>query len=68
MEELRILSRNGRPPAAFEAGRKDVVVLGPGDECQVFLHFRDYLGKYVMHCHNVVHEDHSMMIRFDLVP
>jgi len=29
--------------------------------------FRDFLGRYVMHCHNVVHEDHAMMIRFDLV-
>jgi hypothetical protein len=22
----------------------------------------------VMHCHNVVHEDHAMMIRWDIVP
>jgi len=29
--------------------------------------FRDYTGPYVMHCHNVVHEDHAMMVRFDLV-
>ena len=27
----------------------------------------DFLGKYVMHCHNVVHEDHAMMIRWDIV-
>jgi FtsP/CotA-like multicopper oxidase with cupredoxin domain len=68
MEEFRILARNGRKPADFEAGRKDVAVLGPGDECDVLFNFRDFLGKYVMHCHNVVHEDHAMMIRFDLVP
>jgi FtsP/CotA-like multicopper oxidase with cupredoxin domain len=24
-------------------------------------------GRYVMHCHNVVHEDHAMMIRWDIV-
>ena len=30
--------------------------------------FRDFTGKYVMHCHNVVHEDHAMMIRFDIEP
>ncbi|MFL6464933.1 MAG: multicopper oxidase domain-containing protein, partial [Bryobacteraceae bacterium] len=28
----------------------------------------DFLGRYVMHCHNVVHEDHAMMIRWDIVP
>ncbi len=66
MEEFRLLSFNGRKPPIFE-DRKDVMVLGPGDEAEVFFNFRDYLGKYVMHCHNVVHEDHAMMIRFDLV-
>jgi FtsP/CotA-like multicopper oxidase with cupredoxin domain len=24
-------------------------------------------NRYVMHCHNVVHEDHAMMIRWDIV-
>jgi FtsP/CotA-like multicopper oxidase with cupredoxin domain len=66
LEEFRILSFNGRTPRNFEA-RKDVMVLGPNDEAEIFFNFRDYLGKYVMHCHNVVHEDHAMMIRFDLV-
>jgi FtsP/CotA-like multicopper oxidase with cupredoxin domain len=66
-EECQILSRNGAPPPAFEAGRKDVVLLKPDDVCTVFFRFRDFVGKYVMHCHNVVHEDHSMMIRFDIV-
>jgi FtsP/CotA-like multicopper oxidase with cupredoxin domain len=35
---------------------------------QVFLRFRDFPGKYIMHCHNTIHEDHSMMGRFDIVP
>ena len=34
---------------------------------RIYVKFRDYSGRYVMHCHNVVHEDHAMMIRFDLV-
>ena len=64
-EEFRTLSRNGRRPQPFE-DRKDIAVLGPGEEVTVGFHFRDFLGRYVMHCHNVVHEDHAMMIRFDL--
>jgi FtsP/CotA-like multicopper oxidase with cupredoxin domain len=67
MEEFRTLSRNGGTPPAYE-DRKDVAVLLGGEEVRVYLHFRDFLGKYVMHCHNVIHEDHSMMIRFDIVP
>jgi FtsP/CotA-like multicopper oxidase with cupredoxin domain len=66
-EECQILSRNGAPPPLFERGRKDVINLRPDEEVKVFFRFRDFDGKYVMHCHNVVHEDHAMMIRFDIV-
>jgi FtsP/CotA-like multicopper oxidase with cupredoxin domain len=70
LEEFQILSRNGRRPSKsdVEHARKDVVRLGPSEEIKVFMRFRDFLGKYVIHCHNVVHEDHSMMLRWDVVP
>lgn len=67
-EEGRILSRNGNAPPPHERGRKDVYVIGPGEEVKLFIRFRDYEGKYMMHCHNGQHEDHAMMIRFDIVP
>jgi FtsP/CotA-like multicopper oxidase with cupredoxin domain len=66
-EEGRILSRNGRAPPLHERGRKDVYVISPGEELRLVLKFRDYTGKYMMHCHNLVHEDHAMMIRWDIV-
>jgi FtsP/CotA-like multicopper oxidase with cupredoxin domain len=69
-EEFQILSINGQPiaPGTTLKSRKDVVQLGPGDEVTFYGHWRDFYGKYVMHCHNVVHEDHAMMIRWDIVP
>jgi FtsP/CotA-like multicopper oxidase with cupredoxin domain len=66
-EEGRILSRNGQPPPPHERGRKDVYVLEPGEEVRLFIRFREFLGKYMMHCHNLTHEDHAMMIRWDIV-
>lgn len=66
-EEGRILSRNGKPPPLHEQGRKDTYSLGPGEKVRVLLQFRDFTGKYMMHCHNTVHEDHAMMIRWDIV-
>jgi spore coat protein A len=66
-EAFRILDRDGSPPPTYEAGLKDVVNLNPGEEVRVILQFRDYLGKYVMHCHNIEHEDMRMMVRFDVV-
>ena len=55
------------PVPAHERGRKDVYVLGPAESMRVLMRFRDFLGKYPMHCHNLVHEDHAMMVRFDIV-
>jgi FtsP/CotA-like multicopper oxidase with cupredoxin domain len=67
-EEFRILNRNGAAPPANELGRKDVIKLGPNESVSFFMRFRDWTGRYPMHCHNTVHEDHSMMIRWELEP
>jgi FtsP/CotA-like multicopper oxidase with cupredoxin domain len=67
-DEFRLLSRNGQPPRAHEVGRKDSFDVGRNDELRILVNFRDFLGKYVMHCHNILHEDHAMMARFDIVP
>jgi FtsP/CotA-like multicopper oxidase with cupredoxin domain len=72
-EEHRTLTRNGvvvKPNTQFNASvdyaRKDVVELNTNEEVRIFMRFRDMKGRYVMHCHNVVHEDHAMMIRWDI--
>lgn len=53
---------------SFMGGRRrDVAILLPSDEIKLYMRWPDFLGKYVMHCHNVVHEDHAMMIRWDIV-
>ena len=67
LEEFRILRRNGDVPPEYERCKKDVLRLDPGEKVQIFLRFRDFLGKYPIHCHNVLHEDHEMMLRFDVV-
>jgi FtsP/CotA-like multicopper oxidase with cupredoxin domain len=62
LEEHQILSRNGLPPTlAIEKSRKDVVEVHPNERVQLFFRFRDWVGKYPIHCHNVIHEDHAMM-------
>ncbi|MFM1804195.1 MAG: hypothetical protein RL136_1074 [Planctomycetota bacterium] len=69
LEEYHILTYNEKPVAGTGlGGRKDVFTLYPGDEMRIYMKFRDFIGKYVMHCHNVVHEDHAMMVRWDVVP
>jgi spore coat protein A len=29
--------------------------------------FTDFAGKYVFHCHNLAHEDHSMMAQMRVI-
>jgi FtsP/CotA-like multicopper oxidase with cupredoxin domain len=69
LEEHRILSRNRTaPPLAIENSRKDVTQLHPNERVQLFFRFRDWVGKYPIHCHNVVHEDHAMMALWHVLP
>ena len=69
VEEGRLLRYNGETVnGGILGGRKDVFALRGGDEMVVAVRFRDWLGKYVMHCHNGVHEDHAMMVRWDITP
>ena len=64
--EFQILDRNGRPPFAFEKGPKDVAYLGENELVRVITRFEG-TGKYMLHCHNMVHEDHDMMVQFEVV-
>ena len=69
LEEHQILSRNRvAPTVPTDLGRKDVTQLHPNERALLFFRFRDWLGKYPIHCHNVVHEDHAMMALWHVVP
>jgi FtsP/CotA-like multicopper oxidase with cupredoxin domain len=56
----------GQGPTGVENGRNDVLEAVPGTDSTLFFRFRDWLGKYPMHCHNVVHEDHAMMLLWEV--
>lgn len=67
-EEAQILSRDGSASnvPAWEKGRKDVFRLRPGGEMKVTIQFRDWGGMFMQHCHNTVHEDHAMLMRWEI--
>jgi spore coat protein A, manganese oxidase len=64
---FQILERNGGPPSPWERGWKDTVSLDKGEEVKIIMRFDGHRGRYLMHCHNLEHEDHNMMARFDVV-
>jgi hypothetical protein len=70
-EEGIILRRGDRPPPEWEKwARKDVYRIGSeGDSTESVefaIQFREFAGTYMEHCHNTQHEDHSMLLRWDI--
>lgn len=52
---------------ATEKGWKDTVLVMPGEKVRVITTFTQFKGKYVLHCHNLEHEDSGMMLNFEIV-
>ncbi|HXD29544.1 MAG TPA: multicopper oxidase domain-containing protein [Pyrinomonadaceae bacterium] len=75
-EEFRILKRFAIINGLFQEvtvtplsrGRKDVTKVEPGEAALIRMNFRDYIGKYLIHCHNMGHEDAFMMVAWHIVP
>lgn len=63
---FRILDRNGIPPQPYERGPKDVVMVGEFQTVRILARMCPHEGKYMIHCHNMVHEDGVMMSQFEI--
>ncbi len=48
----------------WERGQKDTVLVLPGERVSVAATFDRYRGRFLMHCHNMVHEDMGMMMNY----
>jgi FtsP/CotA-like multicopper oxidase with cupredoxin domain len=64
--DFRVLDRDGSPPRPQEQGPKDVVYVGENELVRVLMRFGPHTGRYMIHCHNLVHEDHDMMGQFEV--
>jgi FtsP/CotA-like multicopper oxidase with cupredoxin domain len=73
MEEHRTMMRNGKEPTGptdkahpDDVAREDLVALDPSESVIIYRQFRDFVGPYVAHCHNLAHEDHAMMFGWSI--
>jgi FtsP/CotA-like multicopper oxidase with cupredoxin domain len=66
--DFKILSRSGGAGRVYphELGPKDVVYVGEGETVKVLMKFGPHRGRYMVHCHNLPHEDHDMMHQFSV--
>ncbi|WP_314194019.1 multicopper oxidase domain-containing protein [uncultured Arthrobacter sp.] len=75
MEEHRTVMRNGKdvtragdPGHPDDVSKEDLAALDPGESVILYRGFRDFVGPYVAHCHNLAHEDHAMMFGWSITP
>ncbi len=47
---------------------QDTLFLGNGQSAAILMRYDDYVGRFVLHCHNLVHEDIGMMEIVEIVP
>lgn len=67
--QFQVLQRTGRNNQLLpsEGGWKDTVLLLPKEKVSILVPFGNAKGVYVMHCHNLEHEEDGMMIQFEIV-
>lgn len=65
--QFEVESVNGNPTPDFLRGKKDVVLVMPGEYVDVLTRFEDFadpMVPYMYHCHLLHHEDEGMMGSF----
>lgn len=64
---FQVYSRNGNTNLSpNDKGWKDTVLVNPNETVQTLVRFNDYSGIYLLHCHNLEHEDDGMMLNIQI--
>jgi FtsP/CotA-like multicopper oxidase with cupredoxin domain len=64
VNDFQVMSRNGVPETAHY---EDTTLLPPNGEIVIRQRYTDFTGKFVYHCHILVHEDAGMMAVVEVV-
>lgn len=67
--QFQVLNRIGGRNSLIvsEKGWKDTVLVLPNEKVRVIMTFGLNLGVFILHCHNLEHEDNGMMLQFEIV-
>ncbi|MDP4503802.1 multicopper oxidase family protein [Nonomuraea turcica] len=66
LDHFQVVSVNGERPGGPPEW-KDTVELRDAQTVEIVTRFTGYRGRYVLHCHNLEHEDMAMMASFEVV-
>jgi FtsP/CotA-like multicopper oxidase with cupredoxin domain len=61
LDAFQVLRRGSEGPGPYDIGWKDTVDIRPAEVVDIAVRFEHYAGRFVVHCHNLEHEDMAMM-------
>ncbi|MGW7636557.1 multicopper oxidase family protein [Streptomyces decoyicus] len=64
-DDFQLMSKDGVPVRFY--GWRDTVDISPRGESVIRIRFSDYVGRTVLHCHILNHEDAGMMATLEIV-
>ena len=64
--QFQVLEKTGGNVQPYEKGWKDTVLIKKGEKAKVIMRFPNEKGLFLMHCHNLEHEDDGMMMNFEI--
>ncbi len=63
---FQVVARTSGALGPHEQGWKDTVLTWPGETVTLAIRFERHAGLYVLHCHNLEHEDAGMMLNMEV--
>ncbi|MGB1711887.1 MAG: multicopper oxidase family protein [Miltoncostaeaceae bacterium] len=67
IDPYQVVARNGKPVKG-QPEWADSIAMPPNSRITIRQRFADFTGRFVFHCHVLVHEDHGMMAEVMVVP
>ncbi len=64
--EFQVIEKTGGVIEPYERGWKDTILLKKGEKVKVIMRFPNEKGLFLLHCHNLEHEDDGMMMNFEI--
>ncbi len=67
--QFQVVERDGKPVSEpTDLGWKDTVMVPEMSNVSILVRFDEYAGRYLLHCHNLEHEDTGMMLNIQVLP
>lgn len=64
--QFQVIEKTGGVIEPYERGWKDTILLKKGEKVKIIMRFPNEKGLFLLHCHNLEHEDDGMMMNFEI--